>query len=85
MINSVHKSLVPAMCACAMLLAGALAEANARAGEAPGAGPDITQYLRLHDEATRVSAQSAATQTAPGEACVHRPEQPPAERREARR
>lgn len=71
------KTLNPLWSACALVLAGALLHGTARAGETPVSGPDIAQYLRLHDEETRVGARMVdSARGAAGEACVRQAEQP---------
>ena len=77
-MNSVaHKNLIPVLSASALLMVGALVYGPARAGDVPPADPEITQYLRLHDEATRVVARTPdPAPEAAGESCVRQAEQP---------
>lgn len=78
-MNSVARKPLVAVWS-VLVIAAALNYGMARAADAPVAGPDIAQYLRLHDEATRISAQAAATVgNTSGEPCVRQAEQPRSE------
>jgi hypothetical protein len=70
---------------CFLVLGGALAYGQVHAGEDPGDVYDIATYLRLHDEATRISAGEAVSGSRSGaETCVRRAEQPRPPERELR-
>ena len=63
-----------------LFIAATLNNGMARAADAPVVSPDIAQYLRLYDEATRISAQAAtAAGSGSGEHCVRQAEQPRSE------